>query len=360
MAEADRPGGGDGANGSGDDAGRAARLRVYRGGRARTDRARPASPGEVARRLSALERRVEKALAAAGAGRDTIGAEVVQAVTDGTLGALATLQRLTFRDVRSTIEGWSALAGDLEQDLAGALFEALYRYWWRVEAVGLERVPARGRVVVVANRSGALLPYDAFMIRVALATEHPAHRAAHPLLEDWLARLPLLGTALARAGGARGGTAGLRRLLARDEVVVVCPEATPAKLFRDRYRLAQFGRAAFARIAIETGSPIVPVGVIGAEETHPVLARIDLAGRILGLPTLPITPTFPWLGLAGLVPLPSKWILMVGEPLDVAARHAPGDARQPAAVARLRDQVRERLQALVLEGLRRRRSIFRG
>ena len=140
----------------------------------------------------------------------------------------------------------------------------------------------------------------------------------------------------------------------------LCPEGTPAKLFRDRYRLAHFGRAAFARLAIETGTPIVPVGVVGAEEIHPVLARFDLPGRLLGLPTLPITPTFPWLGLAGLVPLPSKWILMVGEPLDVAARHSPADASQPAVVARLRDQVRERLQALVLEGLRRRRSIFRG
>jgi 1-acyl-sn-glycerol-3-phosphate acyltransferase len=192
------------------------------------------------------------------------------------------------------------------------------------------------------------------MLRVGL------RRDAWLLVDDWLGGFPLVGPALARAGAVRGGTAALRRLLARDEAVVVAPEPAPAKLFRDRYRLARFGRAGFARIAIETGTPIVPVGVIGAEEIHPVLARIDLAGRALGLPTLPITPTFPWLGLAGLVPLPTKWILMIGEPLDVAARHAPADARQPAAVARLRDQVRERLQALVLEGLRRRRSVFRG
>ena len=359
MSEADRPGG-DGPGGEDEDSTRAARLRVYAGGRARAGRPRPASPGEVARRLSALERRVEKALAATSARRDGLGADVVRSLTDQALGALASVRRLTPRDLRSAAERWSGLGEGLEQDVNETVLEALYRYWWRVEAVGLERVPARGRVLVVANRSGALFPYDTFMIRVALATEHPARRGARPLLDDWLARLPLVGPALARAGAVRGGTTSLRRLLAHEEAVILCPEGTPAKLFRDRYRLAHFGRAAFARLAIETGTPIVPVGVVGAEEIHPVLARFDLPGRLLGLPTLPITPTFPWLGLAGLVPLPSKWILMVGEPLDVAARHSPADASQPAVVARLRDQVRERLQALVLEGLRRRRSIFRG
>jgi hypothetical protein len=91
-----------------------------------------------------------------------------------------------------------------------------------------------------------------------------------------------------------------------------------------------------------------------------VLARLDLPGRLLGLPTLPLTPTFPWLGLWGLVPLPTKWTLLFGEPLEVAARHGVSAASDPARVARLRDQVRERLQALVLEGRRRRRSLFLG
>ena len=359
MSEPDRPGGG-GPSGEDEESSRSARLRVYAGGRARARRAHPASPGEVARRLSALERRVEKALAATSGRRDGVGAEVVRSLTDHALGALAGVRRLTPRDVLAALEGLSGFAEGLEHDVSGRLFEALYRYWWRVEAVGLERVPARGRVLLVANRSGALLPYEAFMIRVALATGHPSRPGARPLLDDWLARLPFAGPALARAGGVRGGTSSLRRLLSREEAVILAPEAGRPKLFRDRYRLAHFGRAGFARLAIETGTPIVPVGVIGAEEIHPVLARLDLPGRLLGLPTLPLTPTFPWLGLAGLVPLPSKWILLVGEPLDVAARHAPEDARQPAVVARLRDQVRERLQALVLEGLRRRRSVFRG
>jgi 1-acyl-sn-glycerol-3-phosphate acyltransferase len=167
---------------------------------------------------------------------------------------------------------------------------------------------------------------------------------------------------LAQAGGVRAAGPTARRLLERGEAVIVFPEGERAlaKPFSQRYRLARFGRGAFARLAIETRTPIVPVAVFGAEEVHPVLARFDAPGRMLGLPTLPLTATFPLLGLAGLVPLPTKWTLLAGEPLDVNARHAPADASDGAAVARLRDQVRERLQALVLEGLRRRRSVFRG
>jgi 1-acyl-sn-glycerol-3-phosphate acyltransferase len=177
------------------------------------------------------------------------------------------------------------------------------------------------------------------------------------LVDDWTADVPVLGATLAQAGAVQS-TSAARRALERDEALVVFPEGPRAlaKPFRSRYRLAGFGRGTFARLALEAGAPIVPVAVIGAEEVHPVIARFDLAGRILGLPTVPITATFPWLGLWGLVPLPTKWTLVFGEPLDVGTE-AVADAR---AVARVRDRVRERLQALVLEGLRRRRSVFRG
>jgi len=322
------------------------RLRVYRGGQARGDRPRPASPRDVARRLGALERRVEQALAAASSDRVAPGGDLLRSALDQVLGALARARRLGARDLGTTFD-------DLGAELSEAILHALYRYWWRVEAVGLERVPGTGPVILVANRGGALLPYEALMIGVAA-------RDAHPLLDDWLGALPLLGAALTRVGAVRGAPATARRLLARGEAVVVCPESNHPKPFRERYRLGRFGRGAFARLAIEAGAPIVPVAVIGAEEVHPVIARLDLPGRLLGLPTLPLTPTFPWLGLWGLVPLPTKWTLLFGDPLDVGAHLQASDASDPRLVGRLRDQVRERLQALVLEGLRRRRSVFRG
>ena len=129
--------------------------------------------------------------------------------------------------------------------------------------------------------------------------------------------------------------------------------------FDRRYRIGRFGHPAFIRVAIETGTPIVPVAEIGAEESQPVLTRIAGPKR-LGLPALPITPTFPLLGLAGLLPLPTKWTIHVGEPLAVAEHYPAASARDRAALRLLRDQVRERLQALVSEGLRRRRGCVFG
>src|SRR5205823_4683174 len=245
----------------------------------------------------------------------------LRAAFDRALAAAAGLRRSTPRDL-------AALADALGTDATEVILKALYRYWWRVETVGLERVPASGRVILVANRGGALVPYEALMIREAV-------RRARPLLDDWMAELPLLGAVLARAGGVRAAPATVRRLLARGAAVIACPESNHPKPFRERYRLGRFGRGMFARLAITTGTPIVPVAVIGAEEVHPVLARLDLPGRLLGLPTLPLTPTFPWLGLWGLVPLPTKWALLFGEPLEVAARRASaGSATRCASACR--------------------------
>src|SRR5438132_8397129 len=239
MSDVDRPGGDD-PRPEGAEA--ASHLRVYRGGRARAPRPRPSSPREVARRLSALERRGERALGAAAA---RSFAPDLRALADQTLAAIASARRLSFDDLRS-------LGAMIERDLAEAVLEVLYRRWWRTEAVGLEHVPVDGRVVIVANRGGSLVPYEALMIRVALTSD----RSAHPVLDDWMAQLPVLGPALARSGGVRGAAATVRRLLAREEAVIVCPETGYPKPFRHRYRLASFGRGTFARLAIETGAPI--------------------------------------------------------------------------------------------------------
>ncbi len=362
MSEDDRARGGEPSGGSrdGGPAAEASRLRVYPGGgEPRAPRRPSAAPvGEVSERLTALESQVEEALARSSVGGGAVGHEVVRAALEETLAGWASLRRWTWRETLGTLRP----SGAPSARLADALLRTLYRYWWRVETVGLGRVPASGRLLLVANRAGALLPYEALMIAIALADAHAERRRAHPVLEEWVAQAPLVGAVIAATGAVRGSAASLRRLLEREEAVIVCPEgaAAVAKGFGKRYRLARFGRSGFARLAIETGTPIVPVAVIGAEETHPVLACLDAPGRLLGLPTLPITPTFPWLGLFGLVPLPTKWTLHFGEPLDVAARHPASEAGDAARVARLRDQVRERLQGLVVEGLRRRRSIFLG
>ena len=166
--------------------------------------------------------------------------------------------------------------------------------------------------------------------------------------------LPLLGTALDALGAACVSPARVRRALEAGETAVVFPEGRDAvaRPYTEAYRVGRFTRAGVIRAALETCVPIVPIAIIGVDEVHPVMARVGLPRllSVLGVPALPITPT--------LVPLPTKWTLFVGDPLDLAARHRPADARNPAVVRSLTMQVRERLQGLVSDGLRRRRSIF--
>jgi len=325
----------------------------------RRTRARAAIPADVTARLSALERRVEEALGDTGL-RERPEHETIRVLVDAAFAAIASVRRLNVRDAVATAEETLARLAAVDAAAVGnAVLRAARRYWWRVEATGLERVPAQGRLLLAVNRSGGLVPWEALVVSGVLAEF--VRSDLRLLVDDWSVPRSMVAAALGRAGLERAGIATTRRLLAGDQAVLLFPEGRQAlaKPYRNRYRLAGFGPGTFARVAIETGAPVVPVAVIGAEESQPVLARLDGVGRLLGLPTVPLTATFPWLGLAGLVPLPSKWTIHFGEPLDVAASHAPRKAARTDVVGRVRDQVRERLQALVTEGRRRRPSIFR-
>lgn len=315
-------------------------VRLGRAGGRREERRREASPSDgVTDRLRELEREVESSL---GPRDERAGlGDALWLTLDGWFG--------TWARVRRWID-WNA-AASAGGRLAALPLLALYRLWWRVDAVGLERIPATGPVLLVANRAGTLLPYDAFMVTVALAMDHPAGRRCRPLVDEWLMRLPLVGAALDRLGARPATPAKLRRLLEGGSAAVAFPEGRDAfaKPFAERYRIARFGRTALLRTAIEREAPIVPVAVVGSEETHPVLWRFERGGRPLGLPALPITPA--------LLPLPTKWTLHVGQPLE-SANLVRASGSVAAAVKLARTQVRERLQGLVSEAVGRRRSLF--
>jgi 1-acyl-sn-glycerol-3-phosphate acyltransferase len=256
-------------------------------------------------------------------------------MVDGVLGAYARLRR--------AVAGEHAAAAEL----IAVPLDFLYRWWWRVDVIGLERLPPRGPVFVAANRAGALMPYEAFMLARALGQPSGA-RAARPLVDDWLLQLPLAGAA-ARALGALPVTAeSVRRTLAAGEVAISFPEgaAAVAKPVARRYRLAPFARSSLLRVAVEAGAPIVPVAVVGAEEAQPVLWRIERLGRLLGLPAVPVTPA--------LLPLPTKWTVHVGEPFGPPAR----GPRERRALRDLGSRLRERLQGLVSDGVNRRPGLF--
>jgi 1-acyl-sn-glycerol-3-phosphate acyltransferase len=129
------------------------------------------------------------------------------------------------------------------------------------------------------------------------------------------------------------------------------------KPFSERYRLQRFGRGGFVEVALRTRSPIVPVAVVGAEEIYPKLGESTALARAAGAPFFPLTPTFPWLGLLGLVPLPSRWRIEFCEPIDLSG-HPPDAVEDPRLLLDVTERVRETIQDKVYENLVKRGPAF--
>jgi len=261
------------------------------------------------------------------------------------------------------------LTGDVEVDEFGfdpeltdhvllALLRPLYEHYFRVEVRGIENVPAEGGALVVANHSGTV-PMDSLMTQIALLDHHPAHRHLRMLGADLVFQTPVISELARKSGTTLACNADAERLLGKGELVGVWPEGFKGigKPFSERYKLQRFGRGGFVSAALKAGAPIVPCSIIGAEEIYPILGNVKTLARLLGLPYVPVTPTFPWLGPLGAIPLPSKWIIEFGEPVPTDG-YGAGSADDPMLVFNLTDQVRETIQHTLYRLLMARRSIF--
>lgn len=336
--------------------------------RVRARRRQSEAASDLRDRVQALEAELERAreqLERAAGGRPSEGllvtaARVLQAGLKGlSWEKLAQLQRALYFAWHS--EETDEFGYDpVFAESVRPFYEFLYTVWWRVEAAGLEHVPASGPGLVVANHSG-VLPYDGMMVKLAIRHQHPARRECRMLALDMFALLPFLAPMLAKHGEIRANPENAERVLRRGELVGVFPEGVKGvgKPFKQRYKLARFGRGGFVRIALRTGAPIIPCAVVGAEEIHPVIAKADWVGKPLGLPYFPITPTFPLLGPLGLTPLPTKWSIDFADPLPLDA-YGPDAAEDPILVNRLSEQVRSIIQQMIDGRLARRRSIWFG
>ena len=239
------------------------------------------------------------------------------------------------------------------------LARPLYRKWFRVQTSGLENVPDEGAALIVANHSGTVA-LDSVMTQVALLDDHPAHRSLRMLGANLVFATPFLGEVARKAGHTLACNPDAERLLSSGELVGVWPEGFKGvgKPFSDRYRLQRFGRGGFVAAALRVGAPIIPTAIVGAEEIYPMIGNAAPLARLLGLPYFPITPTFPWLGPAGLIPLPSKWLIHFGEPIPTDG-YPPGAADDPMLVFDLTDRVREQIQQTLYRLLMARKSVFR-
>jgi 1-acyl-sn-glycerol-3-phosphate acyltransferase len=247
---------------------------------------------------------------------------------------------------------------EFAEETALPFLEFMYDRWWRVHAEGVRNVPGHGRALLVANHAG-IMPWDATMMGVALMREHPLPRPPRFLVLDWAFGLPYVSVAMRKLGGVPASPFNAIRLLDEDELVAVFPEGVKGagKSYRERYRVQRFGRGGFIEIALRTGAPIVPVAVVGSEEIHPKVGESGLLARLTGAPYFPITPTFPWLGPLGVVPLPSRWRLEFGEPVDLSVL-GPEAADDRALVLELSEHVRDLIQEMVYANLVKRRHAF--
>jgi 1-acyl-sn-glycerol-3-phosphate acyltransferase len=238
--------------------------------------------------------------------------------------------------------------------------EFLYKRWFRVETRGVENIPQQGRAIVVANHSGTL-PLDGLVLKTAVRLEHSGSRELRWLAEDFIFYLPFVGAFMNRIGAVRACQENAERLLRNEGLVAVFPEGLKGikKLYKDRYKLQRFGRGGFIRLCLRTQTPLVPCAIIGAEEASPMLHRVEYLSKILGVPYVPITPTFPALGPLGLLPAPTKWRIEFGEPMRFDG-YGPEAAADHILVGRLADRARASIQHMLDSGLRQRKSVWLG
>lgn len=221
----------------------------------------------------------------------------------------------------------------------------LYDKYFRVTAHGLENIPRSGRVLIIGNHSGQL-PMDGVLVGVAAATNPDGPRLARAMIERFFPTVPWLGNYLNALGGVIGDPVNCSKMLEMDEAIIVFPEGVrgSGKLYKQRYQLQRFGNG-FMHLAMNHKTPIVPVGIVGCEETMPALVNLKPLARMLGLPYLPLVPS--------LLPLPARVYLNFGKPMQFSA------CANEAEVTERVEQVKAELRLLIDQGLQERTSIYR-
>jgi 1-acyl-sn-glycerol-3-phosphate acyltransferase len=237
-----------------------------------------------------------------------------------------------------------------------AFFKLLYRYYFRVESSGHQVIAEKGGAILAANHGG-LLPFDAAMTIVDVFLRGEPPRLVRAVVDRWAGTLPFINVFFARVGQVVGSRDNLHELLQDGQLVLVFPEGMPAihKRAAERYVLRKF-HLGFIEESMRNRVPIVPVAIVGPDDQAPILYESKPLARLLGLPIVPITPTFPWLGPLGLLPYPVKYEIRYGEPFRFYEEYPPESAEDPHSVRYLAEQVRRRIQEMVDQRVLARRN----
>jgi 1-acyl-sn-glycerol-3-phosphate acyltransferase len=286
-------------------------------------------------------------------------ATAARALADSVPGSITALQRVIderMQRIPTRLNSYGYDQWGFHPDTAKAAMlstAGLYYNWFRVEVHGIDRLPA-GRVLLISNHAGQIA-LDAAMIGCACFFEAEPPRVIRGMGEYWLPTVPWVNELMVRTGSVVGTRKNAIDLLRNDEAVIAFPEGVKGmnKLFWERYQLQEFGHG-FMRLALETDTPIVPIAVVGSEEQAIAIANLMPLARLLRMPAFPITITFPWLGLLGLLPLPVKYRIFFGEPMRFEGN--PSD--EDEVIGEKVEQVKAQIATMLAEGLARRRSLF--
>ncbi len=257
-----------------------------------------------------------------------------------------TQERASFLPTRINEYGYDRFGFDPELARRVMLFTAIvYRNYFRVETQDIERVP-EGRVLLIGNHAGNTFAWDGAMLATAMFLEGRPPRIPRGMGEYFLPTIPFFNVMMQRFGSVVGRPENCVQLLEQEEAIMAFPEGARGfvKTWGQRYQLQEFGLG-FMRLALETDTPIVPVGIVGSEEHSPGIANLRGLGRLFGAPAFPITAGFPFLGPVGLLPLPVKFRIHFGEPLRFGGDPSEDDAAIAERVERVKDSIRELVRA---------------
>jgi 1-acyl-sn-glycerol-3-phosphate acyltransferase len=231
----------------------------------------------------------------------------------------------------------------------------LYDEYFRVRTFGQENIPNQA-LMLVSNHSGQL-PFDGIMLTMSYFLHAPNPTIPRGMAERFLMRLPFLGKLTAETGGILGDRKNCQYVLNQQETVMVFPEGTRGinKSTKDFYQLKSFSMG-FLRLCLQFKTPIVPVAIVGAEELYPLVVQAPWIAKLLKIPSLPITPLFPFAGLMGMIPLPAPIDIYYGAPITIDSKYSLDD---PDHVLRPEvERIQTIIQKMVNAGLKNKRAIL--
>jgi len=217
---------------------------------------------------------------------------------------------------------------------------------------GLANLPRDGRFLLVGNhtQAGTEVFLTSYFVRRELNVR------VRPLAERGMGEARGLGRDLIAAyGGVVGHPDSARELMRHNETVSVYPGGAReiAKFRGEQYRLRWEGRSGFARVAIESDYPIVPVGLVGGDDVYRSLfardstwgrLNLSLSERLSGRADM----TMPLIRGVGptLIPRPQRMYLEFGKPISTTR---PAGTNAATWLETVRENTKDSLEIILAD-----------